>query len=155
MTNQTSPAVILVHGFLDSGEAWRPVLNIIGASANGWCIPDLPGMGRLWDAEGPFTLGQTFLVKVKNPDKLHAALDQAIKAIGQATGADVSVKKKKYRGVELREVHVHQQGFFFLPTYAMHDGWLVLGYYPQNVQGYILRATGEVPAKACTLAALA
>jgi hypothetical protein len=96
-------------------------------------------------AEGPYVLGQTFLVKVKDPDKLHAAVDQAIKAIGQATGADVSIKKKKYRGVELREVQVHQQGFIFAPTYTIHDGWLVFGYYPQNVQGYILRSKGEVP----------
>ena len=56
MTGQAAPAVILVHGFLDSGEVWRPVLNIIGASANGWSVPDLAGMGRLWDAEGPFSL---------------------------------------------------------------------------------------------------
>jgi hypothetical protein len=96
-------------------------------------------------AEGPLVLGQTFLVKVKDPEKLHAAIDTALKAIGQATGAEVTIKKKKYRGVELREVHVHQQGFFFAPTYAVHNGWFVLGYYPQNVQGYILRATGEVP----------
>jgi hypothetical protein len=96
-------------------------------------------------AEGPLTLGQTFMVKIKEADKLHAAIDQAVKAIGQATGADVSIKKKKYRGVELREIQVHQQGFIFAPTYTIHDGWLVLGYYPQNVQGYILRARNEVP----------
>jgi hypothetical protein len=97
-------------------------------------------------AEGPFVLGQTFMVKVKDAEKLHAALDTAIKAIGQAAGADVSVKKRSYRGVDLREVHVRQQGFIFVPTYAVHDGWLVLSYFPQAVQGYVLRAKGEVPA---------
>ena len=44
-----------------------------------------------------------------------------------------------------REVHVRQQGFFFLPTYTIHKGWLAFSYYPQAVQGYILRAAGEVP----------
>jgi len=44
MTGQTAPAVILVHGFLDSGEVWRPVLKLLGPSTNGWSIPDLPGM---------------------------------------------------------------------------------------------------------------
>lgn len=96
-------------------------------------------------AEGPVNLGQTFMVKVKDQDKLREAIDQAIKAIGQATGANLSVKKRKYHGVELREVHVQQQGFFFLPTYTIHNDWLVFGYFPQSVQGYILRATGEVP----------
>jgi hypothetical protein len=96
-------------------------------------------------AEGPLNLGQTFMVKVKDQDKLREAIDQAIKSIGQATGANLSVKKKKYHGVELREVHVQQQGFFFLPTYTIHNGWLVFGYFPQSVQGYVLRANGEVP----------
>jgi hypothetical protein len=96
-------------------------------------------------AEGPLNLGQSFMVKVKDQDKLREAIDQAIKAIGQATGANVSVKKKQYHGVELREVHVQQQGFFFLPTYAIHNGWLVFGYFPQSVQGYVLRVNGEVP----------
>jgi hypothetical protein len=97
-------------------------------------------------AEGPLNLGQTFMVKVKDPEKLREAIDQAIKAIGQATGSNVAVKKKKYHGVELREVHVQQQGFFFLPTYTIHNGWLVFGYFPQSVEGYVLRANGEVPA---------
>jgi hypothetical protein len=46
----------------------------------------------------------------------------------------------------LHEVHVRQQGFFFVPTYAVHKGWLAVGYFPQGVQGYILRANGELPA---------
>jgi len=96
-------------------------------------------------AEGPLNLGQTFLVKVKDAEKLQESIDQAIKGIGQAAGADVSVKKRKYRGVELREVHVRKEGFIFVPTYAIHDGWLVFGYFPQQVQGFILRAKGELP----------
>jgi pimeloyl-ACP methyl ester carboxylesterase len=58
MTGQAAPAVILVHGFLDSGEIWQPLLNNLGALANGWCFPDLPGMGRLWDIDGPFSLSR-------------------------------------------------------------------------------------------------
>jgi hypothetical protein len=96
--------------------------------------------------DGPFTLGQTYLIKVKDADKVRDALDAAIKGIGQSTGADLSVKKRKYRGVEVREVHVRQQGFFFTPTYAIHKDWLVLGFYPQAVHGYILRANGELKA---------
>ncbi len=97
-------------------------------------------------AEGPLTLGQTFLIKVKNADKLQEGLDQAVKGLTQATGAEISVKKKKYRGVDLREVHVRQQGFIFVPSYAIYKDWLVIGYFPHSVQGFILRAaTDEVP----------
>lgn len=96
-------------------------------------------------SDGPFTLGQTLMLKVKDPDKLRDALDQAIRGVGQAAGAEVSVKKRKYHGAELREVHVKQQGFIFVPTFTIHQGWLVVGYFPQQVQGYVLRAEGIVP----------
>src|SRR5258708_34143098 len=69
MTGQAAPALILVHGFLDSGEVWRPILNILGTSANGWSTPDLPGMGKLWDTEGPFSLR-------RHADAITARIDQ-------------------------------------------------------------------------------
>jgi len=66
--------------------------------------------------------------------------------VAAATGTEVTVHKRMYRKVELCEVRAKQQGFSFLPTYAIHDGWLAVGLFPQPVQGYILRATGELPA---------
>lgn len=96
-------------------------------------------------AEGPLSLGQTFVIKVKDGKKALAAIDQAIKGLANTTGTDVSVKRKTYRGVELHEVHFQQQGFFFLPTYALYKDWLVVSYFPQPVQGFVLRASGELP----------
>ena len=97
-------------------------------------------------AEGVFTFGQTIMLRVKDAKKLEESLEKAIKGLATLTNADVKIKKRKYRGVDLREVYVAQQGFIFVPTYAIHNGWLVIGYFPQLVQGYILRATGELPA---------
>jgi hypothetical protein len=97
-------------------------------------------------AEGPLSFGQTFLYRVKDATKLQETVDKVLKALATLTGTDIRVSKKTYRGVELREVHVRQQGFIFVPTYTIHNGWLVLSYYPQAVQGYVLRATGELPA---------
>lgn len=97
-------------------------------------------------AEGPLSLGQTLAFKVKDEKKLKQALEDMVKGIAKSTGADVTFKKKMYRGVELRELHFKQEGFFFMPTYAIYKDWLVVGYYPQAVQGFILRATGELPA---------
>ena len=97
-------------------------------------------------AEGVFTFGQTIMLRVKDAQKLEDSLEKAIKGLAMLTNADVKIKKRKYRGVDLREIYVAQQGFIFVPTYAIHNGWLVIGYFPQLVQGYILRATGELPA---------
>jgi hypothetical protein len=96
-------------------------------------------------AEGPLTLGQTFLFTVRDEKKLRESIDAAIKGLAKASGVEITVKKKTYRGVELREIHVNVPGFIFIPTWAIHKGWFVLSYYPQAVQGYVLRAAGEVP----------
>jgi hypothetical protein len=96
-------------------------------------------------ADGPFTLGQTVLFKVKNAEKLEAALEQVIKNLGNAAGKQVRIKKRDYHGVALREVYVKQEGFFFVPTYTIHKDWLVVGFFPQAVQAYVQRSKGELP----------
>jgi hypothetical protein len=96
-------------------------------------------------AEGPLSLGQTIAIKVKDGKKVLESLQQAIQGVANAANADLSVKKREYRGAELYEVHFRQQGFVFLPTFALIKDWLVIGMYPQAVQGFVLRASGELP----------
>jgi esterase len=55
MQERVLPA-ILVHGFLDAGEIWGPVIEIVGQEAADWSTPDLAGMGSRWQDAGPFTL---------------------------------------------------------------------------------------------------
>jgi len=94
--------------------------------------------------DGPFTLGQTVLFKVKDADKLQTTLEQIIKSLGTAAGKEVRIKKREYRGVAVYEVHVQQQGFIFVPTYTIYKDWLVVGFYPQAVQAFIQRSKGEL-----------
>lgn len=96
-------------------------------------------------AEGAFTLSQTIAIKVKNGERLMETLDQASKGIAGLFSGRVALKKRKYQGVDMREIRVSEMGFFFLPSYAVVDGWLVLSYYPQPIQGFILRAQGDLP----------
>ncbi len=96
--------------------------------------------------EGPLTLGQVVGFKVKNAAKAQEAIEGLIKGIARTTGADVRLKKRTYRGVEVREVHVKQQGFSFTPTFTFHKDWVIVALFPQPIHGYILRSTGEIPA---------
>src|SRR5262249_4662650 len=111
-------------------------------------------------AEGPLTLGQTFLFTVRDEKKLRESIEAAIKGLAKAGGVDINVKKKLSRGVELREVHANVPGFTSTPPSTIHKGWFVVSYSPQAVEGYVLRAAGEVPtwkpdaATAATLARL-
>jgi hypothetical protein len=97
-------------------------------------------------SEGPLSLGQTFLLKVKDAKKLQNSLEQFLKGIGTLTGKEIRLERRTYHGVEVREVHVQQQGFFFVPTYAIHQDWLVLSFFPQQVHGYLRRAQGGMRA---------
>jgi hypothetical protein len=95
-------------------------------------------------ADGPFTLGQTLLFKVKDAEKLHATLEQIVKNLGTAAGKQVRIKKRDYHGVAVHEVYVKQEGFIFVPTYAIHKDWLVIGWYPQAVQAFVQRGKGQL-----------
>jgi hypothetical protein len=97
-------------------------------------------------SEGPFFLGLTILLKVKDGSRVRQQLDTAVKNLARFIGGDVRLQKRIFRGQELREVVVRLQGFFPVPTYTVYKGWLVLSLFPQPVQGFILRTSGELPA---------
>ncbi len=96
-------------------------------------------------ADGPLSFGQVYLFKVKDAGKLQTALAQALRSIGKLTGVDVSIQKKNYRGVAVNEIQVRQQGFIFVPTYAIQGDFLALAFFPQPIHGFILRSKGELP----------
>ncbi|HEY7308224.1 MAG TPA: hypothetical protein VH643_02570 [Gemmataceae bacterium] len=111
--------------------------DLLGSLGDKFCYYTSP-------ADGPFTLGQTVMFKVKDAEKLETTLEQVIKNLGNASGKQVRIKKREYHGVALHEVYVTQQGFFFVPTYAIHKDWLIVGFFPQAVQAYIQRSKGEL-----------
>jgi hypothetical protein len=39
-------------------------------------------------------------------------------------------------------LEVAERGFPFTPTYAIHEGWLVVALFPQPVQSFVMRANG-------------
>jgi hypothetical protein len=96
-------------------------------------------------SDGVLSLGQVFLFQVKDAGKLQEALNKAIKGIGRLSGVDLGINKREYHGAELREVQVRMEGFFLMPTYTVHKGWLAVSFFPQPVQGFVLRANGNLP----------
>jgi len=97
-------------------------------------------------SEGIFSLGQVYLIKVRDLKKLQAALDKFALSLGTMPGIPVTIKKRTYRGVELREIQTQAPGFIYAPTFGIYNNWLIFSLYPQPVHGFILRATGELPA---------
>ena len=64
------PAVILVHGFLDSGALWQPIMNILGAAGfvvnSGWngALPSA-AMNVVWIMIGLYALRQRRRLLIK------------------------------------------------------------------------------------------
>src|SRR5262249_47431998 len=85
--------------------------------------------------EGPLIFSYTFLFEIKDAKKLQDALDQVTRALINLGGNAWSVKKKPYRGTELVQFRFRQQGFPFLPTFAVHKGWLAVSFFPQAIMG--------------------
>ena len=94
-------------------------------------------------SEGPLGLGLAAGIQVKNPEKLAASLETLIASLTATTGVDIHLNTKEYRGVPVNMVQVSERGFPFVPSYTIHDGWLVVGLFPQTVQGYIYRSSGK------------
>lgn len=91
-------------------------------------------------SEGPFLLGQGLAVKVKNAAKVRAGLEAIGIALTAASGeAFPEAEGRVYRGVEMTVFAKSP-----LPvSYAVHKDWLVMGLFPQPVQGFIRRSEGK------------
>ncbi len=111
--------------------------DLLGSLGDRFAIYTSPG-------EGPFVLGQTLLLKVKDAEKLEGTLEQIIKNLSAAVGREIRIKKRDYRGVAIREIYVQEKGFIFVPTYTIHKDWMVLSWYPQPVQAFVQRSKGEL-----------
>lgn len=93
-------------------------------------------------SEGPLNLGTTIAIEVKDAERLKKALETMSRSMVSLTGADISLQKRVYRGATLHMLKVNERGFPFVPTYAIHNGWLVVSFFPQPVQGFVFR-TGK------------
>lgn len=89
-------------------------------------------------------LGST-LFKVKDEAKLRKAFANIAGALPNLPGVDSGLKIRKYRGVDVFELHLNTPGNFSMQTFAVHKGYMVYSNYPQGVHGYILRTQDKLP----------
>lgn len=93
-----------------------------------------------WGAhsEGPFFLGQACAIRVKDAAKVRKSLAAITKKLGE-TDESLVAETRMFRGQELQVFSK-----FYLPiTFTVHNDWLVVGLFPQPVQGFVLRSGGK------------
>jgi esterase len=78
--------LIFIHGFLDAGDIWMPVIRQIQTSQMRSILFDLPGMGERYSEEGPFTL-RRFADEVS---AIINAVDGRIVLVGHSMGTQIA-----------------------------------------------------------------
>lgn len=98
-------------------------------------------------AEGPLGLGAVYLIKVKNSKKFADSLDNIIKVAATIPFVEISVRKQSYRSADINGLYFGVGGAsFHLLDYTIHKDWFGVSFYPQPLQGFVLRLGGDLPA---------
>ena len=82
---------------------------------------------------------QVIAVGVKDEKLLHRCIETLRGKIPQLLGKEVAVKRRDCLGIEINELSIQGAGFVAL-SFTVCDGWLVVGFQPQPVRGFIHRA---------------
>ena len=98
-------------------------------------------------SEGPIFLGTGVAIQATRPEKLRKVLAQIGKAAVAEAGGSLKINHRDFHGTDLATI-LYGTGNAdnaslatpFTPSYAIHNGWLVLALNPQTVEGCILRA---------------
>lgn len=98
-------------------------------------------------ADGPLGLGAVYLIKMKNQKKFAESLDSLFKVAATIPFVEINARKNTYRGADIHGVYFGVGGAsFHLLDYTMHKGWFGVSFYPQPLQGFVLRTAGDLPA---------
>jgi hypothetical protein len=120
----------------------------LGVSLRNDILAELAGPAVHYASPGENFLlsGHVLAFKVKDGEKLQRSLGAAVTNLGKKFDAPVKVVAHRYHDATFHEVNVSVPGYFVAPTYTVSNGWLVVGLYPQPVQGFVLRQAGKLPA---------
>ncbi len=148
MTIAEAAANVFANGAIDPKESVRQVEALLGVKFGEDLFGSFGDMFVTYSSpsEGPLGLGGVYLFKVKDEKKLSETLEGLFRSIPPIPGAEVSYKKRNYRGGDFMELKLKtDQGEFALATMTIHKGWFMLANYPQSIYGFILRSNGELP----------
>jgi hypothetical protein len=95
-------------------------------------------------SDGWFSIGQVIAVSVKDEKAVRKYMDLLLRKVETESNQSVRTRKRNFHGVEIREMAIKERSPV-TPSFAVVEGWLVMAFQPQPVQGFILRAKGELP----------
>jgi hypothetical protein len=95
--------------------------------------------------DGFLNAGQVFAVRVRDAGEFKKQFRQFTGGLEKLGRGEIKVTRRAYEGVDTLEFATKENGFF-RPTGCVCGDWMVWGFYPQAVHGFILRSKGKLPA---------
>jgi hypothetical protein len=95
--------------------------------------------------DGFLNAGQVFAVRARDEAELKKQFRRFCQGLEKLGRGELRVTRRVYQGVDTIEFALAEGGLF-RPTGCVCDGWMVWGFYPQAVHGFILRSKGKLPA---------
>jgi hypothetical protein len=103
-------------------------------------------------SEGPLFTGAGIAIQTVNPEKLRKVLDQFGNLARSYFGGSLQILHRDRHGVAMVSMRLVNKDnnnstsvLSPMPSYAIHDGWLVIALYPQTIDGFILRSSSQCP----------
>jgi hypothetical protein len=96
-------------------------------------------------SDGILGIGQVIAIGVKDEKQLKRCLKILVRKLEQKSREVVVVKRRDCLGVEVSEFVLKKNSSPVTVSYTICDGWLVIGFQPQPVRGFIYRAKGKLP----------
>jgi hypothetical protein len=126
----------------DDDSTAAAIDKYLGLALKEELLDQLSDMAVIWSSpsEGAVMLGQTVAIRVKDAQRVEAALDQIV----QSYAPIAKLKKRTCLDATIREIQVQNRpGFIIVPSYVVFKDWLVVSLYPQPLQAFVLRAAGQ------------
>jgi hypothetical protein len=97
--------------------------------------------------EGFLGSGIGLALQVKDEQKLRTSMAAIMASAPSALEGSVRLASREVNGVTVHTMYTDERrgfGLAMAPSYTIHDGWLVLGLFPQTPLGYVHRCSGQL-----------
>jgi hypothetical protein len=93
--------------------------------------------------QGMFGMGMGLVLKVDDAKTLRNTADDILEIVAEQFGAqELAIRRNQKQGREIVTLEIG--GGFVNPSFAVDDGWLVVGLFPQTVEAFLLRVDGKL-----------
>lgn len=146
-------AIYSEGGGLGMGTMMLPLMGGVmwAAAAEGPGGPGMPGPAEMGIVASMFAMGgfggfnAAVALEVTDAAALKETLEKLDQTLAALSQGRLTVTTRERAATTMKLYRLDQQGMFLTPAVALTDRWLIVGTFPQPVEAFLLRSSGELP----------